>query len=267
MTKNRLIEPPPRQADLKYRIEHLSLDLENVPLNEPGDPMKKRPLATLLSWMPGIIWCLVEMGDISHGQVFYLPDEGQIPDALSPEEDDSLFNEKAYDYGKAPYFDEVLPNQYPYKKDLALSDEKVKERIERRLEKSLFLDGEGIRVQVKEGTAVLSGYVENRSDVGQAIKIAYQSGAEKVLNGLRLLEREQPWKEMTDRQLKEAVEHELFWSPFVNADPIRVEVRNGVVTLSGRSENRKEMANAIKNAYDAGARYVRNKLWIDSSLN
>lgn len=228
--------------------------------------MEKKPLATLLGWIPGILWCLIEMGNISHGQIFYLPDEGELPGAFSREEDDSLFHEKTYDYGKAPYFDEVLPDQYPYQKDLALSDEKVKERIKRRVEKSLFLDGEGIRVEVKDGTAVLSGFVEDRRDMGQAIKIAYQSGAEKVLNGLRLLERAQPWKEMTDPGLKEAVERELFWSPFVNADPIRVEVRNGVVTLSGRSENRKEMANAVKNAYDAGAKLVRNKLWIDSSL-
>ena len=67
---------------------------------------------------------------------------------------------------------------------------------------------------------------------------------------------------MSDRGLARAVQEELSWSPFVDSDPIRVESKNGVVTLKGTVENRSEMAAAVENAYEAGARRVNNQLHI-----
>ncbi len=146
------------------------------------------------------------------------------------------------------------------------SDEEIKYRIQRRLEVSPYGNGE-ITVQVGQGETVLSGYVEDQDALVDVIEIAYDAGATNVNNQLRIKNQGLPWEKMTDQELKEAVEEELHWSPFVNSVPIRVEARNGIVTLSGRVENRGEIVDAVENAYEAGAKNVRIRLWIDPTLD
>jgi osmotically-inducible protein OsmY len=67
---------------------------------------------------------------------------------------------------------------------------------------------------------------------------------------------------MSVRELEKAVRGELSWSPFVDEDPIRVHARQGLVTLQGSVEDKSEMAAAVENAYEAGARRVNNQLRI-----
>ncbi|MEO8325983.1 MAG: BON domain-containing protein [Nitrospirota bacterium] len=69
---------------------------------------------------------------------------------------------------------------------------------------------------------------------------------------------------MSDRELEKAVRDELSWSPFVDEDPIRVNVQQGVVTLQGTVEDPSEMAAAVDNAYEAGARRVVSRLRIQN---
>lgn len=71
---------------------------------------------------------------------------------------------------------------------------------------------------------------------------------------------DRPWADMSDRELAEAVRDEIFWSPFVDNDPIQVQARQGVVTLQGTVEDESEMKAAVENAYEAGARRVNNRL-------
>lgn len=146
------------------------------------------------------------------------------------------------------------------------SDEEIKYRIQRRLEVSPYGNGE-IKVHVGQGETVLSGYVEDQDALVDVVEIAYDAGATNVNNQLRIRDHDLPWEKMTDQELKEAVEEELYWSPFVNSVPIRVEARNGIVTLSGRVENRGEIVDAVENAYQAGAKNVRIRLWIDPTLD
>ena len=147
-----------------------------------------------------------------------------------------------------------------------LQDKEMQHRIQRRLEVSPYEHGE-ITVHVGNGETVLSGYVEDQDALMDLVEIAYDAGATNIDNQLRIKTQDPPWKKMTDRELKEAVEEELFWSPFVNSIPIRVEARNGIVTLSGRVENRGEIVDAVENAYEAGAKNVRIRLWIDLTLD
>ena len=146
------------------------------------------------------------------------------------------------------------------------SDEEIQYRIQRRLEVSPYENGE-ITVHVGKGETVLSGYVEDQDALMDVVEIAYDTGATNVNNQLLIKSQDLPWKKMTDQELKEAVEEELYWSPFVNSVPIRVEAQNGIVTLSGRVENRGEIVDAVENAYEAGAKNVRIRLWIDPTLD
>ena len=186
---------------------------------------------------------ITAMMEHTHGQILSVPavgfDEAIPPEAHEPLPDDNIF---------------------------LLSDEEIKYRIQRRLEVSPYEKGE-ITVHVGQGETVLSGYVEDQDALVDVVEIAYGAGATNVNNQLRIKNQDPPWKKMTNQELKEAVEEELYWSPFVNSVPIRVDAHNGIVTLSGRVENRGEIVDAVDNAYEAGAKNVRIRLWIDPTLD
>ncbi len=147
------------------------------------------------------------------------------------------------------------------------SDEELEYRIQRRLEISPYRNDD-ITIQVEHGETVLSGYVKDWNAIVDVVEIAYDSGATNVNNQIHMRDLlDHPWRKITDQKLKEAVEGQLYWSPFVNSVPIGVEAQNGIVTLSGRVENRGEIVDAVKNAYEAGAKNVRIRLWIDPTLD
>ncbi|MFZ1747471.1 MAG: BON domain-containing protein [Nitrospirales bacterium] len=180
----------------------------------------------------------------THGQILSVPAVG-FDEAISPGAKNPLSDDNTH----------------------MLSDEEIQYRIQRRLEVSPYENGE-ITVHVGHGETVLSGYVEDQDALVEVVEIAYDAGATNVDNQLRIKNQiDPPWKKMTDQEVKEAIEEELYWSPFANSDPIRVEAQNGIVTLSGRVENRGEIANAVENAYEAGAKNVRIRLWIVSTLD
>ncbi len=77
-----------------------------------------------------------------------------------------------------------------------------------------------------------------------------------------------------DRNLREDIREELTYSPFVDEEKIHVKVRRGVATLTGTVEDRDAMIAAVENAYEGGARKVKNRLlvsryeerpWVDMS--
>lgn len=66
----------------------------------------------------------------------------------------------------------------------------------------------------------------------------------------------------SDAAIADAVKDELMWSPFVPAENIEIEVQDGVVILSGEVDSWSQWQAARKNALDAGAVRVRNRLEI-----
>ncbi|MEX2577964.1 MAG: BON domain-containing protein [Verrucomicrobiales bacterium] len=68
---------------------------------------------------------------------------------------------------------------------------------------------------------------------------------------------------MSDSELKEEIESEIFWSWFVDSDAVEVEVNNGEVILTGTVDDLGEKEAAAKNARDAGAQRIDNRLLIE----
>jgi len=66
-----------------------------------------------------------------------------------------------------------------------------------------------------------------------------------------------------DNQIKKDVEYQLWWSPFVDRNQVKIEVNHGKVTLSGTVNTKMEMDYAVRNAYEAGATEVVNNLKVD----
>lgn len=66
-----------------------------------------------------------------------------------------------------------------------------------------------------------------------------------------------------DARLKEKIEDELFWSPFVDADQVQVAVDDGVATLTGNVDSWVESHVAVENAYEGGAAAGLNELAVN----
>ena len=64
----------------------------------------------------------------------------------------------------------------------------------------------------------------------------------------------------SDREIRRNVENQFFGDSLVNAFDVDVDVRNGVVTLTGTVRNREDRRRAEMNAYEAGAKRVVNRL-------
>lgn len=133
--------------------------------------------------------------------------------------------------------------------------------LRRNIIEELGGDYRNVRVNVRNGVATLTGTVEDRDEMVGAVGAAYDGGAQRVMNQLNVFRLDdRPWETMSDRGLERAVRDELSGSPFVESDRIRVWARQGIVTLEGSVEDRSEMAAAVDNAYEAGARRVDNQL-------
>jgi len=65
---------------------------------------------------------------------------------------------------------------------------------------------------------------------------------------------------LNDGAIRNAVEDEFFWSPFVNGEDIQVRVEEGKATLTGTVGSLREFKAATENAYDGGAASVNNRL-------
>ena len=69
-----------------------------------------------------------------------------------------------------------------------------------------------------------------------------------------------------DHELKDNIESQLFWSPFVDSDQVTVMVDDGKATLTGQVSSWSEYDAAAQNALEGGAVVVDNELTI-SRLN
>lgn len=200
---------------------------------------------------------MVPAGTLGHAQDYVFEDDPYSDPSYDPQ-----FDSYAYD----PYWNNELGLE---NEDLTLTDDELRRRIKGDLYMSPFVHEQHVHVAVQHGVATLDGSVEDRSAMVDAVEIAYEAGAWKVRNRLRLRESGNPqWAvELSDMELKKEIMNELAMSPFVNSDQITVTVRNGVATLTGGVENRGEIADAVENAYEAGAKRVKSELWIDPDLS
>jgi osmotically-inducible protein OsmY len=64
----------------------------------------------------------------------------------------------------------------------------------------------------------------------------------------------------SDLEIREDIEGELYWSPFVDSDRISVKVEGGVATLTGQVDSWADYHAVAANAYEGGAREVQNRL-------
>ncbi len=121
-----------------------------------------------------------------------------------------------------------------------------------------YVSQDQIGVSVQDSVVLLSGTVDSRTEKERAeAVVARKEGLILVKNRIKV---RQGWARKSDDQIRSAIQEELFWSPFVDEEDVVVVVDDGVAILSGRADSLRERRAATKNAYDAGARRVVNRL-------
>lgn len=160
--------------------------------------------------------------------------------------------------------DNQLFNKDPEKRP----DADIKQEIVKRLQYDVWVPAEALDVTVKEGKVTLTGTVGSAYAKKQALQHAWSEGVHDVhVDGLKVdpdfkpaLKRDSPKQAASPESLREAVIYAISYDPRVQDLP-QVDVRGGVVTLSGQVDNLLAKRAAEEDAENtAGVWYVRNYL-------
>lgn len=156
------------------------------------------------------------------------------------------------------------------------SDVVVADEIEDALLANPTTDAYEILVSVNDGRATISGTVDSAYEKALAESVASGvKGVTEVRNLLvtpsdHTLER-YPWSwtdswvalPLTDERIRDQIENEFFWSPYIDSDDINIEVENSVATLTGNVESWRAYRAATENAIEGGAQTVVNHLSVN----
>lgn len=166
-----------------------------------------------------------------------------------------------------------------------IGDQVIARQVHKALLRNPVTMNYDIAVKVKQGVAKLNGEVNSYFEKAAAENVAFRAqGVTKVRNLLAVKQPEPlnhdpyvdnwsiydyPWYDRStvigaksDQEIRQAIENELLWSPFVDGIEIHVEVEAGTATLSGTVDSLREYRAARDNAYEGGARRVVNQLRI-----
>lgn len=165
------------------------------------------------------------------------------------------------------------------------TDREVAEAVLRALGRDPYLQRDEVTATVHGGIVELRGRVDTYFERVQADEVASRvAGVVAVNNRLAVVspapypydpyldrdrDRDQglragpePSTGLDDDRIREAIEAQLFWSPFVDGNEVSVAVEDGVATLTGRVDTWAERAAAEGDAYRGGAVRVRNRLHV-----
>jgi osmotically-inducible protein OsmY len=173
-----------------------------------------------------------------------------------------------------------------------LTEEEIKGNVELKLTMDPYVEAYEIDTDVNLGTVYLRGTVDSAFEKAQASSVAYGAmGVTKVKNLLEVSDSSStarydpylysydpyPWDYYpyypqttfrngntvkTDAAIREDIEDELFWSPFVDLDEVNVQVDDGTARLTGEVDSLGEYEAATENALEGGAHEVDNDLVI-----
>jgi len=167
------------------------------------------------------------------------------------------------------------------------TDVQLENRIARAFLRDPFIERFDIVVDVINGTAFLRGEVDTYSEKTRAENLASRvHGITGIKNNLDVEDDRLPltydpflpgydpyvyywydyrpfYSPYTDTMIRSAIIDELWWSPYVDSDDVKVTVVDGIATLSGEAGSRFERDKATEEAFEGGAVWVRNKLKIN----
>jgi osmotically-inducible protein OsmY len=178
-----------------------------------------------------------------------------------------------------------VTNRLKVRPGASFSDEQLEQDIQNAILRNPYVDRFEIAVRVENGIAFLSGSVDSYFEKSKADDIASSvRGVVAVRNNLDVDEMGplayEPYVDddyiygydwfdyspgrtfKPDKEIREDIRSELWWSPFVDSEDVTVEVEDGVATLTGSVDSWSEWGAATENAYEGGAVWVDNDLQV-----
>jgi osmotically-inducible protein OsmY len=162
-----------------------------------------------------------------------------------------------------------------------VADTTIVERVKGALACNSLVDSSEITVTAHDGLVMLTGAVDSYVEKSEAEDVAMRTtGVVAVTNYLTVRNprltsyawdyqpfyRAEPdaslWTYRSDAEIEEDIEDELFWSPFVDSDDVKVSVSHGVATLTGTVDSWFEYRSAGVKAIEGGAVTVINNLTV-----
>lgn len=138
-----------------------------------------------------------------------------------------------------------------------VSDPDVEARVGEALGASPYVERESIDVRVRNGEVVLLGDARSRRAREEAGRVAGEVGGVRgVDNRVEVA----GWEPLEDWELAAGIRSDLAWNPYIGRMNVRVEVEDGVATLTGEVDDVRAYREAEHEALDAGATHVVNEL-------
>ncbi len=153
-----------------------------------------------------------------------------------------------------------VQNLLKVRPSLEMSDDQIRNHIQNAMSQGSNLVQADLTITVNQGRVWLHGRVDS---VYQKILtedlISKVSGVVDIKNRLQV---DAHWTWQPDWKIDKNIQHELWWSPYVDSDHISVTVKEGRATLRGTVNSWAELRVAIQNAFEGGAKSVRNLLTV-----
>lgn len=164
------------------------------------------------------------------------------------------------------------------------NENEIEATIRRALRIDPYVDKYQITVSLRHGVASLSGTVDSYFEKVRADNVVSKVKGVLVVNNFLEVRKfgapytldpyvdgwslEDPyWRPdkpvlavKSDSQIRDDIERQLFWSPFVDSDSVTVTVEDGEATLRGAVDSYMEYGAARDNAYQGGAISVVNNI-------
>jgi osmotically-inducible protein OsmY len=152
----------------------------------------------------------------------------------------------------------VRPGMGPHSSPKPDVDAELAKKIRLALLRNPYTHQHEIGVTVNNRLVMLDGAVNSNLEKAKAeAVVSAVRGVAAVTNNLRVMK---TWTPKDDWEIKKDIEDELWWSPFVDEDDVAVTVKDGTVTLIGVVDSLRARRVATENAYEGGAKHVRNEL-------
>ncbi len=160
-------------------------------------------------------------------------------------------------------------------------DSDLEAEIENAFRKDPLIERWDVNVVANNGVVYLNGTVDSYFEKAQAEDIASKTnGVIAVENNLKVFDDNEyyfnnyyGWNTYfppymvnvaqtykSDREIKDDIESQLWWSPYVNENEVKVTVVDGKATLEGTVDTEREKRYAEINALEGGATSVENDL-------
>jgi osmotically-inducible protein OsmY len=135
------------------------------------------------------------------------------------------------------------------------ADSEIEQKILDALERDHTMHCYNLVARVINQKAYLHGTVDNHYEKSRATDVVSRvAGVVEIENYVEVIK---PWEWKGDAEIKNEVESQFFWSPFVDSDEITVTVEDGEVTLTGTVRSIFEADKAVLNSFEGGAKTVR----------